>query len=430
MPFWLILISLIALDIIWWRWADQKLRPLARARTGRILLAAFMCLQIPGFLLILFSRATWTRPLIPPSALAAVFIWHVLIAPVTMTLLAAGSFLDRVFITSRRLFRRVPADCLAVSVSSLALPADNPAAADDPPSDDDPPADPPLDLRRPTRRQILLAAAAAVPPLVTAGSLAVAMVSLDRFRIRRLTLNIPDLPPALDGLTVAHISDIHTGAFTPSAKLAAIVQQTNALNADLVLMTGDLIDYTLADLPAGLEMLRRLKSRYGLFACEGNHDLFEDREEFEDRVRSAGIPLLLDNSKTILINGHPVQILGLAYGAYRQRNHLIDHHMPLLLRHRRDDAFPILLSHHPHAFDPAAEAGIPLTLSGHTHGGQLMLTDSLGAGPLMFRYWSGLYTKGRSSLVVSNGVGNWFPLRINAPTEIAHLTLRRAMSGQ
>ena len=89
-------------------------------------------------------------------------------------------------------------------------------------------------------------------------------------------------------------------------------------------------------------------------------------------------------------------------------------------------AFPILLAHHPHAFEPAAEAGIPLTLSGHTHGGQLILTKTVGFGPLMYRYWSGEYAKGDSRLVVSNGVGNWFPIRTNAPAEIVHITLRRA----
>ena len=69
---------------------------------------------------------------------------------------------------------------------------------------------------------------------------------------------------------------------------------------------------------------------------------------------------------------------------------------------------------------------MPLTLAGHTHGGQLMLTESIGAGPALFKYWSGLYRRESSALVVSNGVGNWFPLRVNAPAEIIHITLHRA----
>jgi predicted MPP superfamily phosphohydrolase len=100
--------------------------------------------------------------------------------------------------------------------------------------------------------------------------------------------------------------------------------------------------------------------------------------------------------------------------------------MQRLLSIKDPEAFPILIAHHPHAFDPAAEAGIPLTLAGHTHGGQLHLSPGVGFGPLMFRYWSGLYRKADAALVVSNGVGNWFPLRVNAPAEIVHITLRRA----
>jgi predicted MPP superfamily phosphohydrolase len=96
-----------------------------------------------------------------------------------------------------------------------------------------------------------------------------------------------------------------------------------------------------------------------------------------------------------------------------------------VLKQRQSDAFPILLAHHPHAFDTAVEAGVPLTLSGHTHGGQLMLDSQRGLGPWMFRYWSGLDQRGGSQLVVSNGVGNWFPLRVDAPAEIIHLTLHR-----
>jgi len=123
-----------------------------------------------------------------------------------------------------------------------------------------------------------------------------------------------------------------------------------------------------------------------------------------------------------------VQLLGLSwtriYG--KGRDAAIATSDQRLLEQRVADAFPILMAHHPHAFDAAASAGLPLTLSGHTHGGQLMLNEQLGFGPALFRYWSGLYECGQSKLIVSNGVGNWFPLRLNAPAEILHLTLRTA----
>ena len=141
---------------------------------------------------------------------------------------------------------------------------------------------------------------------------------------------------------------------------------------------------------------------------------------------------------TTSIRGQDVQLLGLRWGspsftATRAPSRSADRGdaaiaasfdvvRPLIRPH----AFPILLAHHPHAFDVAAAAGVPLTLAGHTHGGQLMLTPNIGFGPMMYRYWTGLYRKGDNALVVSNGVGNWFPLRTSAPAEIVHITLRRA----
>ena len=71
---------------------------------------------------------------------------------------------------------------------------------------------------------------------------------------------------------------------------------------------------------------------------------------------------------------------------------------------------------------------LPLTLAGHTHGGEFMFDSKHGLGPALFRYWSGLYTRGRSQMIVANGVGNWLPIRINAPAEIVHLTLRCAVT--
>jgi uncharacterized protein len=253
------------------------------------------------------------------------------------------------------------------------------------------------------------------------------LFQLNRFRIRRMDVHVPTLPAALEGMTIAHVTDVHIGRFTGPDILPEIVEQTNALNSDLVLLTGDLIDFSLGDLSKGIELVKGLKSRHGVYMCEGNHDLFENRVKFERRVLDAGIPLLLNAESTISINNERVQVLGIRWGSsLDRRDSRVDGHVRETVTLRRPDAFPILIAHHPHAFDQAAAASIPLTLTGHTHGGQFMLSDSIGAGPLMFKYWSGLYRKPNgSALVVSNGTGNWFPLRVNAPAEILHLTLRR-----
>src|SRR5262249_16267457 len=133
--------------------------------------------------------------------------------------------------------------------------------------------------------------------------------------------------------------------------------------------------------------------------------------EFERRARVANLPVLFDDSRTLNVRGVPIQFLGIRWGRETDSkrrsssNSVIRDSVETVLAKRDASAFPILLAHHPHAFDAAIEADLPLTFAGHTHGGQLMLTERLGAGPVMFRYWSGLYRHGNSSLVVSNGAG-------------------------
>jgi hypothetical protein len=166
---------------------------------------------------------------------------------------------------------------------------------------------------------------------------------------------------------------------------------------------------------------------------------------FEGDVKDAGLPLLLDEAMTFRVPGRttPVQFLGTTWGDllsgrelhrtgserdlwFREySNEARDASVRRVAALREPAAFPILLAHHPHAFDAAAAAGFPLVLSGHTHGGQIMLTHNIGAGPLRFRYWAGLYRKPGSQMFISNGIGSWFPLRVNAPSEIVKITLLR-----
>ena len=445
MVFFLIILGLPVLNIAWWVWADWRLRGLAarrkrgqalreRAASGaprgsgsepvpfcggrpggirpwRWLLAAFAGGNLAIFGAVLLTRRHGFADVVPTVLLTACYVWHLVVLPATVLILAGGG-VTRLLVG------------VAVWITR-ALRARQGVEAGSPAVDDCPdPADAATGPRL-TRRQVLAAAAVALPPAATVVGQIDALWQLDTFRIRRLEIGLPALPVALDGLTIAHVSDVHVGRFTNGAILDEVVARTNALRPELVLVTGDLIDHALADLPAGLDMLRQLEPRERLFMCEGNHDLFEGREAFERRVRAAGVPLLLNESAVVELRGESVQMLGLRWGrSGGGRGAWIDEQMARVLPLRRAGAFTILLAHHPHAFDPAAEAGIPLTLSGHTHGGQLMLTDDIGAGPLLFKYCSGLYRKGPAALVVSNGVGNWFPLRVNAPAEILHLTLR------
>ncbi len=218
---------------------------------------------------------------------------------------------------------------------------------------------------------------------------------------------------------------MHVGTFTDARLLRRIVEETNRLHADLVLLPGDLINNSLTDLPAALDAVRAMQPRHATIMCVGNHDLIVDGAEFIRRAKEK-TTLLVDESATIPIRGRDVQVLGLGWS---RTDDALSRRVASLATQVRPGAFPILLAHHPHAFDEATRQGIPLTLSGHTHGGQLMASDDAGFGPLLYRYWSGLYQKpdwNDAAIVVSNGVGHWYPIRVNAPAEIIHLTLRSA----
>lgn len=397
MAFFILIFSLPVLSLAWWAWGDWMLRRHRFGKKARLALLAFALLQTGTYIALMFSRFQELHWKLPAWMLALAFLWHLIIAPLSIlavvfasTLRAAARFLMK----SRR--------PVAIEVS-------------------------PANATGPTRRQLLAGAAVALPPLLTVGAGTVGLSKLGEFRIRPIRVGIPNLPAALEGLRIVHVADVHVGRFTNAAKLREIVHRTNELDPDLVLMTGDLIDFDLDDLPAGIEMMHGFRSRYGVLTCEGNHDLIESREDFEQQMRKADVGLLLNEDRVLNIRGQRVQIMGMRWGAAGQRRDaLVNTHVKQMVSMARPDAFPILLAHHPHAFDKAFENGVPLTLAGHTHGGQVMLTPHLGPGSFMFKYWSGLYRQNNCALVVSNGVGNWFPLRINAPAEIVEITLARA----
>jgi len=392
---------LFAADLFLW-WRSARLLGRSAHPAARIALHGFFFLQT-GIVVLLFGVS---RPfigkifhLLPLPVLLIVYLWHLVAAPLAL----CGHLLGMTTATVARGLRWVQKK---LTSPTLSMPAPAQGAL--------------------SRRGFLGTLAALTPPLLTFPLSAYAGVQSGEFRIRRLEIPLPGLPQALDGMTIVHLSDFHVGQFTHGRALERMVEAANAFHADLMVFTGDLINSDLRDLPAAFQTLGALQPAPIL--CEGNHDVGGSRGGFETHVKAAGFQLLADESCLLLVRGFPVQLLGLRWEGPQNWQNRHDEtplaaSMAHLLQQRIPGAFPILLAHHPHAWDYCGD--VPLTLSGHTHGGQFMLDARHGFGPAMFRYWTGLYARPGKALVVSNGIGNWFPLRINAPAELLHLTLRR-----
>ena len=411
-----IIFLLAAGNLFFWWWADRRLRIVPKGMVLRALLGVLVGGQtlVLGWWIAFPSTLRGLGNAFWKPVTAWLYMWHLLVLPATLVVLLLGYSV----LGLGRLFTKLAA--LRWPKAAVA-PAPAPLADDHVLGSVRGPG-----VVYPSRRQLLTAAATFVPQVALAGTLLEAAHQHGKFRIREMELALPQLPKGLDGLTLAHVSDTHTGRFVGPRELEAVVEATANLKPDLIVFTGDLIDYNLADLPPALSAMRQLAKLAPMAMCVGNHDLFDDGVVFRNKVRRAEVGLMVDEMMPLHVRGHRIDLLGLDWGtAVSSRQDGIQEHMRKLLARRRIDAFPILLAHHPHAFDPAAAAGIPLTLSGHTHGGQIMLTKNWGCGRL-YKYWSGLYEKGPNKLVVSNGVGNWFPLRINAPAEIIRLRLRSA----
>jgi predicted MPP superfamily phosphohydrolase len=381
-------------DLWIWRRLDKRLATLPHARAWQ----SFWAIAVgpPMFFmlgtLVAFQTMGRLHRFIPPPVGAYIYIWHFLILP----FLLIGSFIEIIAGRIQRGLKKL----------SRKDSGPVPASAD---------SGPPI-----SRRHFLTAAAATVPPILTAGLAGVSLMERGQFRIFPYDLQIPGLPRELDGMTIAHVADIHTGIFTTPKMLNDIAEATNNLRADLVLLGGDLVNLSHGDLPSALDMVDRMDAKYGIYMVEGNHDVIYSPWEFANACHKRSVRLLVDQIETLRVRGAPMQILG---AQWVQGDKDIFRDISQLARRRDPEIFPLLLTHHPHGWDEARRHGLPLTLAGHTHGGQIMLTKNIGGGPLRFRYWSGLYQKDNTQLVVSNGVGNWFPLRVNAPAEILKITL-------
>lgn len=248
--------------------------------------------------------------------------------------------------------------------------------------------------------------------------------------VTRRTLLFPDLPLPLNGLRIAHVSDVHAGIHMPQEKMQEIVAQTNALGADLIVQTGDMIDISQSFIPDYVRAFRDLRAPLGVVTVLGNHDRYTGQDAVIRGVRDAGQVFVQNGVHIIERDGASIALVGIDdprnWRADDPQDEDID--AALRLTPPARDAFRILLAHRPGAFDGAAPRSIPLTLAGHIHGGQFYVpVVGWSPGRLITKYVMGHFQQGSSQLYVSRGIGVvGIPLRVFVPPEIAVLELRRA----
>ncbi len=249
--------------------------------------------------------------------------------------------------------------------------------------------------------------------------------------VARLTLPLPGLDPAFDGLTIAQISDIHLGAWMTLEQMQSLVERINALEADVVAATGDFVSRLWSQTPGEITAsLRGLTAREGLYAVLGNHDHWTDADTVGAAVAASGFALLNNTHSVLRRGGAALYILGV--DDVWENKHNLGH----ALTGVPEGAATILLAHEPDFADHVARTRrIGLQLSGHSHGGQVRLP---GKGALVLphlarKYDMGLYTvpppEGPAGdtplrLYVNRGLGMTAPyVRFNCPPEVTLITL-------
>ena len=243
-----------------------------------------------------------------------------------------------------------------------------------------------------------------------------------QLEITEKQLRLPHLPRALDGLTIAHLSDLHFEGKLPRAYFEQVIDQTNALAADLVAITGDLVDR-----PECLNWidttLNRLQSRYGRYFVLGNHDLrLGDVAPLRQMLTSAGAIDLGVSQHHLQINDHSIYLAGNEKPWFPLADTMTKH-----ANSCAESDFSILLSHSPDEVNWARQRGFDLMLAGHTHGGQIrfpILGPVIAPSQSGVKYAGGTFFQPPTMLHISRGISGLFPIRWNCPPEITRLVLK------
>ncbi|MTV48610.1 hypothetical protein GJ688_06405 [Heliobacillus mobilis] len=274
-----------------------------------------------------------------------------------------------------------------------------------------------------TRRELLQGTITAVPFIALTTSLDGVFLGDRRIITRVFPVTIPGLSKNLDGLRITQVSDIHLGTFFPLDRLDDALGMIQMQKPDILTITGDFVD-NLELLRPAIEKTERLSPPLGSFYCLGNHEHFRDLDQVLAAFQKSTIRHLYNQSAAI--NDGDLCLLGVDYPfakAGESRPATRERLLGQALSQAPQDVPKILLSHHPDGFDEAKKSGVALTLSGHTHGGQVGIGDR-SLFPWAMEYMRGWYGDDEHKLFVNSGLGHWMPFRLGCPSEIVTFVLR------
>jgi uncharacterized protein len=243
--------------------------------------------------------------------------------------------------------------------------------------------------------------------------------------VKEFLVPIPKLPRALQGLTIAQISDLHVGPTIQRGYVDEVVRLTNALKPDLIVVTGDIADGSPAMIREHLQPFADLNSRLGTYYVTGNHEYYWGVEGWLESVKALGFVPLLNENRILSVDDAKILLAGVTDSA---AGNFVSGHRSDATRASRSTVecqLRILLAHRPNNWSEAESLGFDLQLSGHTHGGQFFPWSVFM--PLAYKYYRGLSRHGRMWIFVSSGTGYWGPAhRFAVPSEIALLRLTAA----
>lgn len=260
--------------------------------------------------------------------------------------------------------------------------------------------------------------------------------------VREHTITLAQLPPALDGMRVAVLADLHATPVNNAAYIQAVVERTNAAQPDMVVLPGDLIDGDALSQAANIAPLAHLRAPLGVWSAPGNHEYYSGYDAWAEVYRKLQLNYLANEARVLNVRGHTLAISGVGDPAYgRLSEHNTNPQVPegvppdiqaVAAQAKAGGAeLHILLAHQPKMARSYAPHGIDLHIAGHTHGGHIIGMDRWLVAPANDGFVSGLYDVGPMRLFVSNGAGLWpgFAVRLGVPSGIDVLVLRSPASA-